>query len=101
VLAIIACYLKSKTTALSSTASSTAAMLIRERLVSRPKLHPEILTKNGRKEFAVLPYEEFIALQEWLADVEDLLDLRAAKGEGHDSPTISLAEIESQLDTTN
>ena len=69
--------------------------------MSRPKLHPEILTKNGRKEFAVLPYEEFLALQEWLADVEDLLDLRAAKDEEHDSPTVSLAEIESQLDQTN
>jgi hypothetical protein len=69
--------------------------------MSRPDLHPEILTKNGRKEFAVLPYEEFIALQEWLADVEDLLDLRAAKDKEHNAPTVSLAEIESQLDKTN
>ena len=66
-----------------------------------PELHPEILTKNGRKEFAVLPYEEFIALQEWLADVEDLLDLRAAKEAEQDAPTVSLAEVESQLDKTN
>ena len=67
----------------------------------KPELHPEILTKNGRKEFAVLPYEEYIALQEWLADVEDLLDLRAAKEAEHDAPTISLAEIETRLDKTN
>ncbi|HEX8891018.1 MAG TPA: hypothetical protein VF779_17855 [Pyrinomonadaceae bacterium] len=65
--------------------------------MSRPDLHPEILTKNGRKEFAVLPYEEFIALEEWLADIEDLLDLRAAKDGEQDAPTISLAEIESRL----
>ena len=69
--------------------------------MSRPELHPEILTKNGRKEFAVLPYEEFLALQEWLADVEDLLDLRAAKEAEQDAPTISLADIESHLDKTN
>ena len=69
--------------------------------MSRPELHPEILSKNGRKEFAILPYEEFIALQEWLADVDDLLDLRAAKDDEHDAPTISLAEVESQLDKTN
>ena len=69
--------------------------------MSKPDLHPEILTKNGREEFAVLPYEEFIALQEWLADVEDLLDLRAAKDAEQEAPTISLAEIESQLDKTN
>ncbi|MCA1558602.1 MAG: type II toxin-antitoxin system Phd/YefM family antitoxin [Acidobacteria bacterium] len=65
--------------------------------MSRPELHPEILTKNGRKEFAVLTYEEFIALQEWIADVEDLLDLRAAKDAEQDAPTLSIAEVESQM----
>jgi hypothetical protein len=68
---------------------------------AKPELHPEILTKNGRKEFAVLPYEEFIALQEWLADIEDLLDLRSAKDLEHDAPTVSLAEVESRLDEVN
>ena len=66
--------------------------------MTRPELHPEILTKGGRKEFAVLPYEEYVALQEWLADVEDLLDLRAAKDAEHDAPTLSLTEIEGRLD---
>lgn len=69
--------------------------------MSKPELHPEILSKNGRKEFAVLPYEEFLALQEWLTDVEDLLDLRAAKDAEHDAPTVSLGEIESRLDKAN
>jgi PHD/YefM family antitoxin component YafN of YafNO toxin-antitoxin module len=62
--------------------------------MSRPKLHPEILTKNGRKEFAVLPYEEFMALQEWLEDLEDLIDLRAAKEAEDDAPAVSLNELE-------
>ncbi len=66
--------------------------------MTKPDLHPEILTKNGRKEFAVLPYEEFLALQEWLADVEDLLDLRAAKDMERNAPTISFTEIENRLD---
>lgn len=69
--------------------------------MSRPELHPEILTKNGRKEFAVLPYEEYVALQEWLADIEDLLDLRAAKETEHDAPAVSLTEVESHIDNTN
>ena len=43
------------------------------------KLHPEILMKDGIKQFAILPYEEFVALQERLADAEDLLELRKAK----------------------
>jgi PHD/YefM family antitoxin component YafN of YafNO toxin-antitoxin module len=69
--------------------------------MNRPELHPEILTKNGRKEFAVLPYEEYAALQEWLADVEDLLDLRDAKKAEQDAPTASLTEVERRLDKTN
>lgn len=54
------------------------------------KLHPEILTKNGKKEFVVLPYEEFVALQELLADAEDILDLRAAKKKEASQPGVSL-----------
>lgn len=76
-------------------------MRICEKPMSKPALHPEILTNNGRKEFAVLPYEEFIALQEWLAVVEDSLDLRTAKEVEHNAPTISLAEVESRLDKAN
>ena len=67
---------------------------------TKPELHPEILTKNGRKEFAVLPYEEFVALQEWLDDLEDLLDLRLAKDAEQDAETVPLAEVESRLDET-
>jgi hypothetical protein len=26
-------------------------------------LHPEFITKNGKKEFVVIPYKEFAALQ--------------------------------------
>jgi len=56
------------------------------------ELHPEILTKNGRKEFAVLPYEEFLAITEALTDYEDLQDLRAAKAGEGSAATISLKE---------
>lgn len=43
------------------------------------ELHPEFLSKNGQKEFAVLPYEEFLRIQEIIEDWEDLMALRAAK----------------------
>lgn len=56
------------------------------------ELHPEILTKNGRKEFAVLPYEEYLAITEALADYEDLQELRAAKAEEGSAATMSLKE---------
>jgi PHD/YefM family antitoxin component YafN of YafNO toxin-antitoxin module len=63
-----------------------------------PELHPEILTKNGRKEFAVLPYEEFLALQEWLEDLEDLVELRAAKELEHNAQTVPLSEVERRFE---
>ncbi len=61
------------------------------------ELHPEFLTKNGEKQFAVLSYQEFVALQEWLEDAEDLLDLRAAQKEETNTPTINLSEIEKEF----
>ena len=33
------------------------------------QLHPEFLSKNGNREFAVLPYEEFIKIRELLEDL--------------------------------
>ncbi|NJK75435.1 MAG: type II toxin-antitoxin system Phd/YefM family antitoxin [Oscillatoriales cyanobacterium RU_3_3] len=60
-------------------------------------LHPEFITKNGKKEFAVIPYEEFEALQELIADMEDLMDLREAKEEDADRPSVPLAEVKKML----
>lgn len=61
------------------------------------KLHPEILMKNGKKEFVVLPYEEFLAMQERLADAEDLLELRKAKRSERNKKSIPLAEVKRAL----
>jgi PHD/YefM family antitoxin component YafN of YafNO toxin-antitoxin module len=61
------------------------------------QLNPEFLKKNGKPEFVVLPYEEFLLLQELLADLEDLQDLRQAKADEKDSPTVSLAEVKALL----
>jgi PHD/YefM family antitoxin component YafN of YafNO toxin-antitoxin module len=61
------------------------------------KLHPEILVKNGKKEFVVLPYEEFRAMQERLADAEDLLELRKAKRSERKKKSIPLAEVKREL----
>lgn len=61
------------------------------------QLHPEFITKNGKKEFAVIPYEEFEALQELIADIKDLMDLRAAKEEEANQPSLSLAEVKKML----
>ena len=65
--------------------------------VSMIELHPQILENNGKRQFAVLPYDEFIALQEILADAQDLLDLREAnKAEGQ-AETMSLEGVKALL----
>ncbi len=65
------------------------------------ELHPEILKKEGKNQFVVLPYEEFIAVQELLVDAEDLLELRQAKQEEADEPTIALAEVRRRFGLSN
>ncbi|BAY11502.1 prevent-host-death family protein [Calothrix sp. NIES-2098] len=61
------------------------------------ELHPEFISKNGQKEFAVLPYEEFLQIQELLEDLEDLRDLREAKKEEKDNPSVPLDEVKKIL----
>ena len=61
------------------------------------KLHPEILVKDGQKQFAVLPYEEFLAIQERLADVDGLLELRKAKRAEGRKRSVPLTEVKRQL----
>ena len=62
-----------------------------------PTLHPEFLTKNGRREFAVLPYREFVALQARFEDLEDLLELRKAKKAEGRKAGIPLDEVRRRL----
>jgi hypothetical protein len=57
------------------------------------ELHPEIIEKEGKKQFVILPYEEFVAVEQALAEVEDLAALRAAKKEEHAASGIPLADV--------
>jgi len=72
---------------------------VRPRLeeISMIPLHPEFITKNGKKEFVVIPYKEFAALQELIADMEDLMDLRAAKKEDANQYSVPLVEVKKML----
>jgi len=56
-------------------------------------IHPEILKKNNKEEFAILDFIEYKNLLLYIEDLEDLLDLRKAKQETKHEPTISLDEV--------
>lgn len=60
-------------------------------------LKPKILEKDGKKEFVILTYEEFVKIQEELQDYEDLKELRKAKQEEANAPTIDLKEAKKEL----
>ena len=62
------------------------------------RLHPQVIEKEGKKEFVVLPYEEFVRIQEALEDFEDLKELRQAKVEEAKAPTSTLGEVKEELD---
>ncbi|HYW20923.1 MAG TPA: type II toxin-antitoxin system Phd/YefM family antitoxin [Nodularia sp. (in: cyanobacteria)] len=61
------------------------------------ELHPEFLTKNGEKQFAILPYEEFLKIKELLEYLEDLRDIRDTKEEEKGSVTVTLADVKKLL----
>ena len=61
------------------------------------ELHPQIIEKNGKKEFAVLPYGEFLRLQEELEDYEDLKQPREAKAQEQDANTLTVDELKTEL----
>ena len=60
-------------------------------------IHPQFIEKEGKKEFVILPYEEFLAIKENLEDYEDLKELREAKAAEGDAPTTRLRDIRAEL----
>ena len=60
-------------------------------------LHAQIIKKNGKKDYVVLPYEEFLKVQEELEDYNDLRSLREAKETEKDAPTIGMAELKKKV----
>lgn len=60
-------------------------------------LNVQIIKKDGKKEYAVLPYDEYLKIQEELQDYEDLRSLREAKEAEKDAPTIGMDELKEKI----
>ena len=61
------------------------------------ELHTEILKKGGKKEFAIIPFNEYEALMEYIEDLEDLAELRKIKKMSTSEETLSLEEAKREL----
>jgi len=59
----------------------------------------QIIKKDDKNEFVVIPYSNFLKIQEMLNDYEDLLDLRKAKSESVNEPSIPFEEVEKLIST--
>lgn len=63
-------------------------------------LNAQIIKKNGKKEYVVLPYEEFLNIRELLDDYEDLRSLREAKEVESSAQTIGITELKQKIGIT-
>lgn len=59
-------------------------------------LNAQIIKKEGKKEY-VVPYDEFLKIQEELHNYEDLRCLREAKEAEKNAPTIGIDELKKQI----
>ena len=60
-------------------------------------MSPQVLEKNGKKEFVILPYEDFLKMQEELECYNDLRILREAKQEEQNASSVSFEEAKKIL----
>jgi len=63
-------------------------------------LNIQIIKKNGKKEYVVMPYDEFLRVQEELDDYQDLRCLREAKKAEENAPAVGLEDLKEHLKTT-
>jgi hypothetical protein len=83
-------YLKLREIKLSFIVSCTGRKFTANNTMS---IHPQIIEKEGIKEFAVLPYQEFLEIQQILEDYEDIQELREAKALEFNAPTRPLSQV--------
>ena len=63
-------------------------------------LHPQFIRSGDKKEFVVLPHEEFVAVCELLEDLIDLQLIEQARTKNVGKPGISLEQLKTELGLT-
>ena len=56
-----------------------------------------IVKKNGKNQFVVIPYKDFLEMQERLRDADDLLELRKAKRTEGKKRSVPLSHVKRML----
>ena len=79
------------------TGSLFTVSCIEKTLTAEMSIHPQIIEKEGKKEFVVLPYEEFLQIQDTLESYDGLKILREEKVVSVSEPTRKLDDILAEL----
>lgn len=61
----------------------------------------QIIKKDDKNEFAIIPYGTFLKILEMLDDYEDLLELRKAKSESVNEPSLPFEDVEKIIRNSN
>ena len=62
------------------------------------QLHTEILKKGNKKEFAIIPFDEYKKLMEYIEDLEDLAELRKLKKVSAKEKTIAIEIVKREME---
>ena len=65
------------------------------------ELHPQIISRNGQREWAVLPWDEFEKLRALIEDAQDLRDLEASIRENADDAPLPYEQVRRELGLTS
>jgi PHD/YefM family antitoxin component YafN of YafNO toxin-antitoxin module len=60
----------------------------------------QIIERKGKKEYAVIPYKDFLKMQEELEDYRDLVELRKARNDPSNQKTRPYLEVAKELGWT-
>ncbi len=61
------------------------------------EIQHQIIEKDGKKEFVVIPDEEFIRVRDELEEYEDLRQLREAKEQEKDAPSCTIEDAKKEF----
>lgn len=64
-------------------------------------MEAQIIEKQGKKEFAVIPYKDFLRMHKELEDYHDLLDLRRAKADPRNKQGRAFTVVAAELGLKN
>ncbi|MDO8550874.1 MAG: type II toxin-antitoxin system Phd/YefM family antitoxin [Ignavibacteria bacterium] len=61
------------------------------------ELKPQIIKKDDKNEYVVLTYKDYLKIQQALEDYQDLIDLRKAKAETINEPSIPFSDVKDEI----